>query len=856
MIRKIPMRYLLAVCLILFIGLYSRIYVKAASQERILILHSYSDDFRWTMDIDTGIKSVLNIDSRLIDLSHIYMDTKRIQTESYIDGLFNLLKIRFANSKFDVIICSDNDALDFLVKYGSSLFPNTPVVFCGINNFSYSMLEGHKNFTGICETIDIESTLKSIPKLQTNIKNIILVCDSSSTGKLNEELAKKAISKLKLPVKFYFYCDTDVKTLVSAAKELGNDTAIFHVGQLRDTDGSLISYEKIGPLLSKDLNIGNYICWSFAIGNGILGGKALNSVDHGKTAASMALKILHGKKVSDIPIIEQSPSNYVFDYSELQKLKIDKRNIPENSIIINKPFLIYKVYPKIFFTVLTIIISLLLFVIILFINIKKRKLSEKKLIENYEELNMVYQELYATEEELEFQYIELQKSENFLKLSEKKYKHLAYYDNLTVLPNRTSFVDKLNQSICKYNETGEKGAVLFIDLDNFKRINDTLGHDYGDKLLKKAASKLIASVNRDNFVYRIGGDEFLILLVNIENKDNVVQACRKILKAFKTPFKIDEKKIFTTVSIGVSLYPDDGLDCNLLLKNADTAMYKAKDLGKNRYEFYDTKMFDEISKKSEIEKGLRAALNEGGFQLYYQPQIDCKTRKIKGMEALLRWQSEDYGLVSPAEFIPVAEETSLIIPIGYWVLKTACYQGKKWIDAGYNLGTMSINVSIIQLQHSNFINAVKRTLAKSNFPPNLLEIEITESVLMQSVDSNIKILNELKALGVSIALDDFGTGYSSLNYLKILPINNLKIDKSFIDSIHTSTRDRDVIDGMIQLANKMNLNVIAEGVEWQEQFDILHSLNCQLIQGYFFSKPIPADKVEKLENIWTSTADT
>jgi PAS domain S-box/diguanylate cyclase (GGDEF) domain len=966
-------RFFLIITFALCFILNAKIYVSADSPKKVLVLDSYSEDFKWTGNISKGINSVLDNDSEKVDLSYVYMDMKKIKDKSYVNALYNLHKIKYNNVKFDAIICSDNDALDYLVNYGDTLFPNTPVVFCGINNFDESILNGHKNYTGIVETIVIEQSIKTILKLQPYVNNIILVCDSTSTGALNEERAREITKTLKWPVNFNFYIDTNIENLKDVVTHLGKNTAILHIGQLKDNEGNFINYEKIGSSLFKNINVANYICWDFPIGQGIIGGKVINSFDQGKTAAQMTLRILNGEKINAIPIIKESPSIYTFDYNELVRFKIDKKNIPEESIIINKPFSFYEKYKNLVLTTVGIMSTLLIFIIILAVNINKRRISEKKLLENYSELTAVYEELTATEEELRAQYDELQQGEEFLRISEERHKlalegssdaiwewdieknkfyasdkweditgynfnedgslkniledllsyedkeliiknllfhlngttpfyncefktvdkygnerwlsirgkalknkdgiafkmagsitnvtlrktieeknkSLAYYDSLTSLPNRTLLMYKLNEALNAASDNGEKGAVFFVDLDNFKRVNDTLGHDYGDKLLQSLAIAINDVIGTNATVYRLGGDEFSILIRDVEHKENIIKTCKDIINICKNPFEIDGKQTFTSLSIGVSLYPDDGIDSSLLLKNADTAMYKAKDLGKNRYEFFNKNMFNEVLKKSKIEKGLRNALENNEFQLYYQPQIDCKTKKIQGMEALLRWKNNDFGFVCPADFIPVAEETSLILPIGEWVVKTACIQGKEWLDKGYNLGVMAVNVSIVQLQHTDFLNTVKTALKESKLPPELLEIEITESVLMECVDYNIETLHKLRQLGINIALDDFGTGYSSLSYLRILPINNLKIDKSFIDSIHLNYTNRSVVYGIIELAHKMNLNIVAEGVEWQDQFDILQSMNCERVQGYFFSKPIPADNIEDLTNLMT-----
>lgn len=275
-------------------------------------------------------------------------------------------------------------------------------------------------------------------------------------------------------------------------------------------------------------------------------------------------------------------------------------------------------------------------------------------------------------------------------------------------------------------------------------------------------------------------------------------------------------------------------------------MYKAKDLGKNRYEFYNSRMSYEVLRKAELEEGLRNAIKNNELNLYYQPQINCNTGKIKAMEALLRWKNIENGFISPAEFIPVAEDSSLIVSIGHWVLKTACNQTKLWLDKGYDFGMIAVNVSVVQLQDPDFLEMVKSTLIESNLPPELLEIEITESVFMESVQANIANLEKLKKLGVSIALDDFGTGYSSLSYLRLLPINVLKIDKSFIDRIHFNSKDCSMLEGIIHLSNNLNISVVAEGVELKEQLEILTSMNCEIVQGYLFSKPVPSELIENM----------
>ncbi len=432
------------------------------------------------------------------------------------------------------------------------------------------------------------------------------------------------------------------------------------------------------------------------------------------------------------------------------------------------------------------------------------------------------------------------------KAIENKIKDMAYYDALTKLPNRILFMEKLETELKRAKEQYTFGAVMLVDLDNFKNINDTLGHDYGDKLLKAIADELRLIITDNNMVCRFGGDEFLVLIPDVGSEREVTDFTKNILSIFEDPFIINDKLTYITASIGICIYPKDAEDTGTILKNADVAMYTAKSLGKNMFLFFDDEMSSGLERKLKIEAILREALLNNSFELYYQPQIDVKYNKIIGFEALLRLNSKELGFISPAEFIPIAEETGIIKEIGAWCLKTACMKNKEWRDKGYDFESIAVNISTVQFQQNNFIEIVTNILEETKLEPEFLEIEITESVLIRSLEKNIEILERLREIGVKIALDDFGTGYSSFNYLRMLPINTLKIDKSFIDGICSGPKEEAIAYGMIQLAHQMELEVVAEGVEDEKQLEVLQAKECDKVQGYLFSKPLPAYAAEQL----------
>ncbi|MEO8457179.1 MAG: EAL domain-containing protein [Chloroflexota bacterium] len=422
--------------------------------------------------------------------------------------------------------------------------------------------------------------------------------------------------------------------------------------------------------------------------------------------------------------------------------------------------------------------------------------------------------------------------------------HAAQHDFLTGLPNRLLLSDRLNQAIALAARHKKRVAVLFLDLDQFKHINDSLGHPVGDKLLQSVAKRLVDCVRGSDTVSRQGGDEFIVLLSEVERSEDPALTARRMLQSVAEVHHLDEQDLYINASIGVSVYPDD-LDADTLIKNADTAMYQAKDSGRRTYKFFMPAMNARAVERQSIEESLRRAIERDEFALHYQPKIDLRTGSIAGSEALIRWEHPTRGMMAPAQFIPVAEDCGLILPIGRWVLREACKQAQTWADAGLDPGTIAVNVSAMEFEDDDFLDGVFAILNETGLDPQLLEIELTESVLMRRVESMASILQALRARGIQISIDDFGTGYSSLSYLRRFPIDALKIDQSFVRQIATGD-DTTIVTAVINMARSLKLRVIAEGVETEEELAFLQRSQCDQAQGYLFSRPVPAEQFVKL----------
>lgn len=488
-----------------------------------------------------------------------------------------------------------------------------------------------------------------------------------------------------------------------------------------------------------------------------------------------------------------------------------------------------------YFLLFGIVMIILLFILLITIRKKTNaeravKQAKEKLEENFIELEEAYKNLKSTKEELAEKYEEL-------KVSEERNKKLAYLDYLTELPNRTAFSEYLEYAM----NTLRKGhilSIMYIDLDNFKVINDTLGHSYGDELLIDVAERLKQIVDKNDYLARFGGDEFIILTENIINLWEYEEKIKTVQKVFSYPFVLSLKEIFVTISIGIAMAPKDSTTAQNLIRNVDVALYAAKEIGRNTYCFYEASLNEKLLDRMETQSELHTAISNKEFVVYYQPQIDLKNDKIIGFEALVRWKHPNKGIIEPDKFIDLAEETGLIVPIGRWVLFEACKQLRIWRDMGYLDIHMAVNLSARQFIDVNLVETVESVIKETGIPAEFLELEITETIALNDITYSIDTIQRLKEMGIRFSLDDFGTGYSSMNYLKHLPVNNLKIDKSFMDTVMESNNDKAIVSAIITLAKTLDLEVIAEGVENDEQVLFLKEANCNKVQGYLYGEAV------------------
>ncbi len=801
----------------------------------ILILNSYHQGLTWSKEEANGIvDTLLASGDNIIPLVE-YMDWKNYPSRENIDYLYQYYKFKYQNKKIDMILTTDDAALEFALNNREELFSDAPVVFCGVNQSGVaSLTKGYDRVTGVVEVIDPTDTLKAAKEINPSIKNIYLVYDNSESGTSTGRLVSDKIRNFDSGINIIPCNDMEYEQMIRQVGKLDQNSIVLLTTYYSDGKNRLFDMEYVIQDVSANSSVPVYELYDFGLNRGTIGGAMLSGRMQGENAATLALRILKGESIANIPVIAPESRRKVFDYQQLQRFRIPISKLPKEYELINRPFSFFETYQTLVISVLSAFVVAWIFIAVLLFYIRRIRRMKKELSDNHEELVQLYEELTASDEEMRQQYDEILSINEKIRIGEEKLAYLAYFDSLTGLPNKLSLYENANYIFVPGRG---KSALLFIDIDNFKYVNDAMGHAFGDQLIIGVCERIKHLAGGGDHVYRLSGDEFILILENTSGREAAQKFASEILLKFNEEFCILDSNLHISLSIGIVLYPEHSTDFEQLLKYADIAMYRAKEKGKKNYVVYDESLNEVFTERVSIEKYLHTALEHDEFEVYYQPQLDLKAKKITGFEALLRWKSPVLGNVSPLKFIQVAEDTHLIIPLGTWVLRKACMFLKQLHDMGHHNLMVSVNVSILQLLQADFYEIVDRVLDEFHLEPASLELEITESIFMESFDSIVTNLEHLSNRKIRIALDDFGKGYSSLNYLKQLPITTLKVDKTFIDNIVDEKGDT-LTGHIVTIGKSMGLCVVAEGVEKQEQLDYLQRHDCDKIQGFLYSRPI------------------
>jgi len=963
---KISKKLFLLLSLLFLLTAFPKIEVKADKIDKnVLIINSYSTGFYWSDGECEGIINTLNSEENVIKYVE-YMDWKRYNSEDNLNKLYEYYKYKYSEKKIDLIITTDDAALNFAIKYRKELFSDAPLVFGGVHKESADkILNGDSNVAGIYEAIDPEGTIKAALDMKPKTKKIYVIHENTETGTSYYNLVEKAALSINKNLIVSDLSNYPVDEIRNTTSTLKDDSIVLLDAYNIDAKDLLLPVNKLLNIICTSSSVPIFTTSEPLIGQGCIGGSVISGKVHGADIGTLALRNLRGEDINSISFIDKKSVSSIYDYNILKKYGLTSAVLPQNSTVINKPSSFYETYKSQIYIISLIFIVLIILIIYLMINIKRRIKVEKKLIENNDEISALYEELIASEDSLQMNYIELNNKQNQLLLSEEKYRliaessldiiweedmktnirkysdklfdilgytndelptfndwyniihpmdrdivmktrsmhkqngfidnnviyrvqckngqlkwvianvklqynedrnlikmygsykditelkekqleinNLAFYDSITKLPNRIS----LHNAVRELTESKKDFTMFFLDLDNFKIINDSFGHPVGDKLLILVTER-INSMNKDEYTaFRLSGDEFIIIYAGSNDRIVIENIASTILSKISESYDIDGSHFHISSSIGIALYPENGADVNELLKNADTAMYYSKESGKNKYTFFNTVMGENTIKKINLHNNLHNAIENNEFVLYYQPIADVSDGQIVGMEALIRWISPEEGFISPDKFIQAAEESGQIIEIGTWVIRSACNFAKELLDLGHKSFYISVNVSAVQLMQKNFKDILFNIIKETGIPTECLLLEITESVFMQSFEDMSTLFSEIRERGIRIALYDFGCGYSSLTYLKNLPMDVLKIDKSFIDDILSADEKNCIVGLIITLMKQLEFKVIAEGIETKEQLDYINKYKCDLFQGYLVSKPIPKEQILKLLN--------
>jgi diguanylate cyclase (GGDEF)-like protein/PAS domain S-box-containing protein len=891
------------------------------------------------------------------------MDWKHNSSAENRRLLFEQYRLKYSKKKIDLIVTTDDAALEFAVLNRKELFPNALIVFSGVGSEAARTITARfPGVIGIYEDPDVEGTINLMLRLNPGLKHLYLIYDNTPSVQRTGDEMELTASRINPALEIIHLNNMTFDRLGDYLSTLPDDSAVLMGSYSRDVEGTGMDPQWFVKAFAEKSRAPLYVLFDYLSGNGAVGGNLISGKEMGEEAAKLGVRILAGVKPEEL----LAPTVYghsVLDYKQLVRFNLPIDRIPANTTVINQPYSIYDKYKKVLGVTLALFSFLVVYILVLLANIRRRKAAEQEILKNNMELAALYEEIQASQDNLLSQYQELQATQEALIKSEERYKlavdgindglwdwdiaenqfylskrgaqilgkpkqaiasledfivwsvypdevnrvvsslrrhlngespyfnceyrlatssrlkwvlvrgkaltdpsgkplrmagsltditdrknkesvieHLAFHDSLTGLANRAALIKETKDAIEAASRVGCLAAVFYIDLDNFKVVNDELGHAVGDRVLAEIARKLSGISEDTHFLARMGGDEFVLLVTKVAGKDQLEKHAAKILHLFATPLRLENNSFYLTASVGIAVFPDDGTSIGQLFINADLAMYKAKATGKNRFVFYDQTMAEDAQRKILMERNLRQAITDREFKLLYQPLICLKTGRISGFEALLRWNSKDYGVILPGDFISLAEETGLIVPIGEWVLTTACRFIAKLSQHRKDNLTVSVNISVAQLTQGNFADMVKHTIKEAGVRADQLALEITESTLMESFESTVEKLTELRNYGVRIYLDDFGTGYSSLKYLEKLPIDVVKIDKTFIDDLNDAAEQKVLAGLIVELSNNIGLKTVAEGVETQSQLEKLRELNCTMVQGYLYSRPVPEEE--------------
>lgn len=804
---------------LLFVGLLSgMVSVANAKSEppNILFLSSYHAGFDTLPDQMAGIQEALLQRKWRFDIE--YMDTRRLDTSEQRGAFRAHLahKLDYL-APYDIVLAGDDNALKFVMEERETLFAGIPVVFFCINDFERARQAARDPLmTGVVEQASLADNVRLARQFEPTLARMVGIVDGTLTGK-GDRLQFEALAA-QFPELSFETLDASLSTFEELERRIATyerGTALLYLTMFEDTTGRLLTIDQGVAMLARSARVPIYRASIGGVGDGLIGGKMVSYVDQGRIAAEMAIQILDGKDPGQIPPLLDSPNRVILDEDILRKFEIPMDRIPEDALLINAEKSVFEEYAGLVLTVGAVMGFLTILLLVIAIDNLKRRRVERALQE-----------------------------------SEEQYRELSRRDPLTGLNNRNGlreWVDNMFPTVIAEDGQDVLGAFLYLDLDNFKNINDAYGHNLGDEILVVIGTRLKALQEEGTLVSRVGGDEFVLAIRHEQTLERVHVLLERLQELLAKPCAIGDRVFYLSASCGIAYFPRHGKDYHELLRNVDAAMYKAKALGKDRFVFFSHDMQEALRERLEILQDLRIGLAQNELVLHYQPQFISETGEIVGYEALARWQHPTRGLLPPAAFIPSAEEGGLISRLGEAVLEEACRFSNRLRAAGIKGRVLSVNVSAVQLQQGDFVEKVIGCLQRHGVARGSIMLELTESAVMDDIGTSVEILNTLRGHGVPICLDDFGTGYSSLTYLRELPLDQLKLDRSFVADLGQPDATGNLSGDIIRISHKLGIPVVGEGVETSLQKEILKALKCDMIQGYLTGRPMPESQVFALE---------